>query len=95
MREFARALGISRSRTLKQLVASGLVRTVPWRGERRIPRDEFDRLIRDGIPQLDSGEPRPAVVRPTLSARCARAPKQRRQQVRDPLAAWLPPQHRR
>ncbi len=46
--EAARMLRIDRSTTLVRLVKAGLVRSVPWGKGWRIPREDVERLARDG-----------------------------------------------
>lgn len=55
-REVAEMLGIDRSRTLGRLIETGLMRTVPWGDGVRIPREDVERVARQGIPK-DLGKP--------------------------------------
>lgn len=55
----AKILGIERQR-LGRLVAAGLVRTVPGSGKRHlVPREEVERLAKQGIPLMPGTRGRP------------------------------------
>jgi excisionase family DNA binding protein len=56
-RQAERLLGIHRE-TLAAHLRAGTIKTVPWGKLARIPKDEIDRLLRDGLPQLPGAEPR-------------------------------------
>jgi len=49
--EAARCLGVDRKKTLRYLIADGLLKTVPAPRGPRIPRAEVERLLREGIPE--------------------------------------------
>ena len=49
LREAARRLGISRTRTLVPAIEAGMVRTIKIGKQHRIPLDEVTRLARDGL----------------------------------------------
>lgn len=49
-REAARRLGVDRTTTLEDLIRSGAVKTVRWRGGVRIPVAELERLAAQGLP---------------------------------------------
>ncbi len=59
LRAVARRLGVSRTLTLVPAIDAGLVRTVGFGKRRRIPLDEFARLVRDGL-----GGPAPRTRKP-------------------------------
>jgi hypothetical protein len=46
----AHLLGVSKTRTLGPLINAGLIRTVPKGSRRSVPREEVDRLLREGLP---------------------------------------------
>lgn len=56
-RQAERILGIHRN-TLAEHLRAGTIKTVPWGKLARIPKDEIDRLLRDGLPELAGAEPR-------------------------------------
>jgi hypothetical protein len=55
-RQVERLLGIHRD-TLAAYVKAGLIKTIRWGKFDRISKDEIDRLLRDGLPQLPSSAP--------------------------------------
>ncbi len=64
-RQAAKLLGVSRGRTLDELIRTGHLRPVVVLGRLKLPREEVERLAREGT------EPAPR-SRPTLSARATR-----------------------
>jgi excisionase family DNA binding protein len=55
--ELARAMDVSAA-TVRRWVRKGLIRHVRWWRLTRIPRAEFERILRDGISGRPRGEPR-------------------------------------
>jgi hypothetical protein len=62
-REAEALLHLDRSTTLVALVKSGQLHTVPWGKETRIPRDEVERLAREGFTATGKKAPRRTVKR--------------------------------
>jgi len=60
-RQVEKALAIHRSR-LAEHVRAGTIKTVPWGKGERIPKEEVDRIVRDGLPELP-GQPEPSTPR--------------------------------
>jgi excisionase family DNA binding protein len=55
-RQAERILGIHRN-TLAEHLRAGTIKTVPWGKLARIPKEEIDRLLRDGLPELAASTP--------------------------------------
>lgn len=79
LREAAAILGVSRGRTLRQLIACGSIRTVTIGGAVRIARREIDRVLCEGAPLVatprrGAGKQRAnaAEVAAILALRCRR-----------------------
>jgi excisionase family DNA binding protein len=53
-KEAARRLGVDRATTLEELIASGNIKTVPFKDRVRIPVAEVERILNEGIPQMDA-----------------------------------------
>jgi excisionase family DNA binding protein len=68
-REAARLLGIDRGKTLHALIRAGRLRTVPWGSGRRIPREDVERLAREGF-ELDFSAPRARRAPRARGGRC-------------------------
>ncbi len=66
-REAARLLGVARGRTLDLLVRAGRLRLVPWGKGWRIPREDCERLAREGWTMAEVERPRRA--RPRVTSR--------------------------
>ena len=60
-RKAARLLGVGRGNTLEQLIREGHIRTVIVAGRVRIPREEVERVAREGTEKAPA--PRTAVLR--------------------------------
>ena len=58
-RRAERLLGIHRS-LLSAHLKAGTLKTVPWGKGERIPKEEVDRVLRDGLPELP-GQPEPSM----------------------------------
>lgn len=54
----ARRLGVDRATTLEGLIASGHIKTVPFKNGVRIPVAEVERILNEGIPPMDASRPR-------------------------------------
>ena len=69
--ETARALHLDRSGKLARAVEAGLVRTVAVGRARRVPGEELQRLLREGLPDLpdDRQPPAPKAKRRARKAR--------------------------
>jgi len=63
-REAARLLGVDRKRTLRRLIADGVLRAVKANRGLRIPRTEVVRLIETGIPEPGKRAPPPRSSKP-------------------------------
>lgn len=65
--EAARILGVSRRRTLMPAIEAGTIATVDWasgkRHEKRIPRGEVERILREGWPKETVTPPKRGRVR--------------------------------
>ena len=67
LRKAAMLLSVSRSRTLTEWIKAGKIRTVMVKNRLKIPREEIDRFLRDGLSGAAMA-PRPQPARRTSSA---------------------------
>jgi hypothetical protein len=63
LRQAAKALGKSRTRTLPRLISEGHIRVVTIDGKPTIPSDEIERVIREGTAPAPPKAKRPAPTR--------------------------------
>jgi len=82
LRQAAKVLRVDRGTTLPGLIASGALRAVTVLGKARIPRDEIDRVKRDGLSSA-----------PTRAPRVPRRPECRQEGASEPVTLdnWRPP----
>jgi hypothetical protein len=58
LREAARLLGVDRGKTLPDMISAGAIRAVPFRGGRKVPVSEIERVCAEGLRPLQSKQPR-------------------------------------